>query len=73
MKNIPYLSVSNEEIDAGLDLEENDSIVCPRCKIPHNIEITVGERNTSVAFYRCKGKTYLCGIDNKTLPGVQKA
>ena len=73
MENIPYLSVGNNEMENSLDLNASDSIICPRCEVLHSIEIAVGEKGTSLAFYRCKGKTYLCGMDSKTLPGVQKA
>jgi hypothetical protein len=69
---IPYIAIGNGELANNEDV--GDTILCPRCKKHHDIEygdevLKDGTRKPSkiLAFYRCKGKSYLAGIGGKLI------
>lgn len=64
-------SRSNEELAAAPPLE--DTIECPHCGNFHIVRTTKSEKGTmSLQSYRCGEKTYLAGIDNKSVMGGSK-
>lgn len=63
-------SISNDEL--GKSPELGDTVMCPRCFVPHDVETSYGEGKSNsdpmrLHFYYCKGTAYLAGIDGKDL------
>lgn len=68
MSSIPFLAVGNDELGGPV----GESVKCPHCGRKH--PVVYGERilpdgtrepSRTLAFYECKGKTYLHGIDGR--------
>jgi len=66
------LSIENDELVNAPNLKEK--ILCSKCGKFHNIEygkevLEDGTKKPSktLAFYSCKGKTYLAGINGKKI------
>jgi hypothetical protein len=60
MKKIPHVAFGNDEIEQAPTLGK--SITCDRCGKRHKIE-----QLGTLAFYNCKGKSYLAGIGGKDI------
>lgn len=65
-------SISNDELNKASKL--GDFILCSKCRERHIIQygeeiLPDGTRKPSklLAFYNCKGKSYLAGIDGKNV------
>ena len=59
-ESIPFAVFGNDEIEHAPRIGKK--ITCERCGKRHRVgELTLG----GLHFYRCKGETYLCGIDGK--------
>lgn len=72
MSNIPFVSFGNDEIDEAPLLGE--TIICRLCGEEHPVKY--GKRvlkdgtkipDKTLAFFKCEGKTYLCGINGRDI------
>lgn len=70
--SIPFVAFGNEELAKLPAL--GDKILCPRCGKMH--KVVYGKRklddgseveSETIAFYKCRGKLYLAGIDGKNV------
>ncbi len=59
----PYVGFSSETLTAAPRLKAGDSIECPKCGRPHEVQDSTPPR---LLFYRCGEATYLAGIDGKS-------
>lgn len=83
--SIPYLTISNDEIKNLPNIYKNDVIKCPHCNGTHKVCIGSSKRwddeknclieenseSNVIQFFTCGEKTYICGIDNKAMPGIE--
>jgi len=72
MKDIPFMAVGNEELGDTV----GDTIMCPICGEQHEVKSSTGKpigkvppnyQPTTLQFYNCGKKSYLCGIDNRKI------
>lgn len=48
-------------------------VVCPRCKRNHMVKYGVDDRGATsklLAYYSCRGKSYLCGVAGKDITSL---
>jgi len=69
MNKIPFIAFGNDEL--GVPLRKGDLIDCPLCArihpIPCSKDAVTGKETNIVLFYKCGKKTYLAGIDGRSI------
>jgi len=84
---IPYLTVGNDELEGRPSIYKDDIIQCSHCDGTHKVALGMSRKwnnelqcleeeeteSNSMQFYSCSktGKTYLCGVDNRAMDGVE--
>lgn len=69
MNDFPFIAIGNDEL--GDPLKEGDSIQCHHCYKTHPIKCgrdsKTKEKTNLILFYSCGEKSYLAGIDGKSI------
>jgi len=75
--SISFVAFGNDELTKLPAL--GDKVLCPRCGKPHKIiygkrilEDGTEKEDRTIAGYKCKGKTYLAGVNGKDVTGLFK-
>ena len=71
--SIPYVGFGNDTLDKQPPLKKGDSVNCPNCKKIHPVECGTsdGKESDLLLFYRCGNKSYLAGINGKSIVGIK--
>ena len=68
MKTLDYLAVGNDELGGELGKTVKCWICGKRHRVSYGEKVNADgskEPSKTLAFFKCRGKTYLCGIDGK--------
>ena len=69
----PYVGFGNDSLDKQPKLSIGDKIICPRCKLIHQVKgarDSHGDETDLLLLYDCGGASYLAGVGGRSVVGV---
>lgn len=65
---IPYVAFESADLAKQPKLQSGDSVMCPRCGESHQVQgAKGGSAPDALMVYSCLGRTFLAGIDGKSV------